>query len=58
MLKKLNEILHENVISQIPIGVGSIANSQIIETESGKNYFLKSYGNNSIILCLSVCFPK
>ncbi len=50
MLKKIAEILNENVITQSPIGGGSIANSQCIITESGKKYFLKSYGNNRAIL--------
>ncbi len=50
MLEKLNKILGENVTSQFPVGGGSIANSQIIKTESGKTYFLKSYGSNKNIL--------
>ena len=50
MLKRLNEILNENVRLQSSIGGGSIANSQIVETESGKKHFLKSYGSNTEIL--------
>ena len=50
MLKQLKEIIGENVTSQFSIDGGSIASSQIIKTESGKTYFLKSYGSNKNIL--------
>lgn len=50
MQQKLEEILNENIVSNSFIGGGSIANSQIVVTESGKKYFLKSYGNNITIL--------
>ncbi|MCF6268652.1 MAG: fructosamine kinase family protein [Melioribacteraceae bacterium] len=50
MLKKLEEILEEKIISTSSIGGGSIADSHIIKTESGEKYFVKSYGSNRAIL--------
>ncbi len=50
-MRNLEEILGEKVQGQNSVGGGSIANSQIINTESGKEYFIKSYSGsrNSII---------
>jgi protein-ribulosamine 3-kinase len=50
MLEKLEEMLGVRIISTSNIGGGSIANSQLIKTERGVNYFLKSYGSNKEIL--------
>jgi len=50
MQQKLEEILNEKIVSNSFIGGGSIADSQIVVTESGKKFFLKSYGNNKAIL--------
>ncbi len=50
MQQKLEEILNEKIVSSSTLGGGSIANSQIVVTENGKKYFLKSYGNNEVIL--------
>lgn len=50
-MKKLEEILKEKVISSSSIGGGCIADSKKIKTESGKEYFVKSYlgAGNSIL---------
>ncbi|MCK5087613.1 MAG: fructosamine kinase family protein, partial [Melioribacteraceae bacterium] len=40
----------EKIISDRSVGGGCIADARIIQTESGKKYFLKSYGSNSSIL--------
>jgi len=50
MHQKLEEILGEKIVSNSSIGGGSIANSQVVATESGEKYFLKSYGSNKVIL--------
>ncbi|MBU0476230.1 MAG: fructosamine kinase family protein [Bacteroidetes bacterium] len=50
MLSKIENIIGEKIISKSFVSGGSIANSQILETESGDKYFIKSYGNNQIIL--------
>lgn len=47
---QLEEILKEKIISNSAVSGGSIANSFVIQTESGKKYFVKTYGNNNIIL--------
>ena len=44
-MKKLEIILNEKVTDNRPAGGGCIANARILETESGKQYFLKSYSN-------------
>ena len=50
-MKKLEEILNEKVISTSSIGGGCIADSKKIKTESGKEYFIKSYsGTDGSIL--------
>ena len=50
-MKKLEEILKEKVISSSSIGGGCIADSKKIKTESGKEYFVKSYfGTGNSIL--------
>lgn len=50
-MKKLEEILNEEIKSSHSIGGGCIANAQKVETVSGKEYFLKSYsGTGSDIL--------
>ena len=41
MQQKLEEILGAKIISNSSIGGGSIADSKIVLTESGKKYFLK-----------------
>ena len=50
MQQKLEEILNEKIVSSDSLGGGSIANSFVIQTESGKKYFGKTYGNNQVIL--------
>ncbi len=50
MQQKLEEILDEKIASTSTLGGGSIANSFVIQTESGKKYFGKTYGNNKVIL--------
>lgn len=50
MISKIENIIGEKIISKSFVGGGSIANSQILETESGDKYFLKSYGSNKTIL--------
>ena len=50
MQQKLEEILNEKISSTHSLGGGSIASSFVIETESGKKYFSKTYGNNNVIL--------
>jgi len=50
MLTKIENIIGEKIVAKTLATGGSIANSQILETESGEMYFLKSYGSNSDIL--------
>lgn len=47
-MKKLEEILKDKVISSSSIGGGCIADSKKIKTESGKEYFVKSYSGTGI----------
>ncbi len=42
-MSKIDQIINEKVVSNRPVGGGCIADSRIIETESGKQYFVKSY---------------
>ena len=46
----LVKILGEDIRVSSSVGGGSIANSQIIETKSGKKFFLKTGFNNSIFI--------
>ncbi|PIQ10280.1 MAG: fructosamine kinase [Ignavibacteriales bacterium CG18_big_fil_WC_8_21_14_2_50_31_20] len=50
MLSKIENIIGEKIISTNSASGGSIADSQILETDSGEIYFLKSYGSNKTIL--------
>ncbi len=50
MQQKLEKILNEKIVSSSTLGGGSIANSFVIQTESGKKHFVKIYGNNRVIL--------
>jgi len=50
MLSKIENIIGEKIISANSAGGGSIAESQILNTDSGEFYFLKSYGSNQTIL--------
>ena len=50
MFDEIENTLGEKLVSHSSVGGGCIANSQIIETEKGNKYFLKSYSRqNSII---------
>ena len=50
-MKKLEKIFGEKILSSKSIGGGSIADAQKIITESGKEYFLKTYSStNRLIL--------
>lgn len=42
---KLEDILGENLVSTITVEGGCIANSKVIQTQSGKNYFVKTHSN-------------
>jgi len=46
----LKSVINEQIVSITPVGGGSIARSGIAETESGKRFFIKSYGKNKKIL--------
>ena len=50
MYKIIEENIGEKIISDRSVDGGCIADARIIQTESGKKYFLKSYGSNSSIL--------
>ncbi len=50
MLKNIEDILGEKVISNSSIAGGSIASSYLIETANNKKYFVKTYSTNGTIL--------
>jgi fructosamine-3-kinase len=50
MLTQIENIIDERIISHKALGGGSIADANVITTESGKKYFIKSYRNKSSIL--------
>ncbi len=48
MLTKLENILQEKILTTHSLGGGCIADSQVIKTESGKNFFIKKYSSANI----------
>ncbi len=48
MLKRIEKILNEKIINSSSLGGGSIASANKITTQSGKNYFYKTYSNRKI----------
>jgi len=50
MLSKIENIICKKIISKTTVSGGSITNAQILESDSGEKYFLKSYDNNKAIL--------